>query len=247
MKTLKKTIAILLLIFTASCSKDDEVTSVPNPEPLVTDLNYSNGNLSTGPTSSNGTAAPAGYTWSEMQLDSSSYGFPAYGNIFIADDFVVPVGEKWTINKFIFFAYQNNFVGTICPIIDLKYAIYNSNPSSAGSTVIFGNFSTNKFAAAEDSKIYRIYKGSPNSIRKIYKITASATDLVLSPGTYWIRWQSINNDNTAHYYPQNTTLNSNGLASYNAIHQEQGTWSVLVDGVNKVDFPFGIVGTKIKI
>lgn len=248
MKTLKNTIAILGLIIMASCSKEDEpVTPTPNLEPTTTDLNYSNGNLSTGETSNNGTAAPTGCTWSEVQFENGTYGYSAYGDNLVADDFIVPTGEKWTINKFIFYAYQTNFAGTNCPINDVKYTIYSNNPSAAGASSVFGNFVTNKYATAEDSKIYRIYKDAPDSKRKIYKITASATDLVLQPGTYWIKWQSKNIDNSAHFFPPNTTLNSTGLENYNAIGQNLGVWNVLADGVNKVDFPFGIVGTKTKI
>ena len=97
--------------------------------------------------------------------------------------------------------------------------------------------------------MYRIKNGFPDQLRKIYKITASATNLELMPGTYWIKWQSKNSSNTIHYFPFNTTTGVAGLPTYNALTLSNlGVWSVCDSGAsNKVDFPFGIIGTKTKI
>src|SRR4051812_31988317 len=70
---------------------------------------YDNGGLSTGATLFNGTAAPAGYTWSELQRDpanptflNNTLGFGAQGSgQRLADDFTVPNGQQWTITQVI--------------------------------------------------------------------------------------------------------------------------------------------------
>src|SRR4051812_26017453 len=74
---------------------------------------YVNGGLSTGATSLNGTAAPAGTTWHELQNDAgnntesntllASSHFTPYS---IADDFTVPAGPSWNIQKMTFYAIQ---------------------------------------------------------------------------------------------------------------------------------------------
>ena len=53
---------------------------------------YTNGNLSTGATHTIGTAAPAGTTWSELQLDNNSLGVGVNvtAGLSVADDFTVP-------------------------------------------------------------------------------------------------------------------------------------------------------------
>jgi hypothetical protein len=249
MKTLKNIIAIAILIIIASCSKNDEpVTPIPTPEQTTTDLNYFNGSLSTGATANNGTTAPTGYTWSEIEATNDFTGFIAANDFYLADDFIVPVGEKWTINKFVFFAYQTNYLGTNSPFNEVKYEIYDSNPSAAGASKIFGGFTINKYATSEDSKMYRLFNATADLKRKIYKITASATDLVLMPGTYWIKWQTKTITDSLHYHPSNTTKGTAGVATYNSMIQEAGIWKINYNGTgNKVDFPFGIVGTKTKI
>lgn len=84
---------------------------------------YNNGGLSTGATSNSGVAAPAGYTWAEVQNDTGNItesntnsGFAAVVTtttaFFLADDFTVPAGEKWNITEMEFFIYRTDYTGT---------------------------------------------------------------------------------------------------------------------------------------
>src|SRR4051794_15870819 len=72
---------------------------------------YVNGNLSTGATSKSGVAAPAGYTWSEVQNNAgvttvsntvSGFTTSISSELSVADDFTVPAGPNWDITKFTF-------------------------------------------------------------------------------------------------------------------------------------------------
>ncbi|MEM0575461.1 hypothetical protein [Flavobacterium polysaccharolyticum] len=247
MKKIKTILAFLTVSLVAvSCSKDNEETKT---EPTTTELKYSNGSLITGTTSTSGAVAQAGYSWSELPSGATNIGFNATGDSKLADDFTVPTGEKWTINKFIFYAYQTGYTGTSNPINEIKYSLYDTNPSIAGATPIYGDFTINKYVSGEEAKIYRIVKNSSETTRKVFKITTSATDLVLMPGTYWIAWKSKNNDNFI-YFPNNETNNATLNAKFNAIQQIGSTWSVLNNGgteQTKIDFPFEIVGTKTKL
>jgi hypothetical protein len=92
---------------------------------------YVNGNLTTGVTASNGTAAPAGYEWSEVQTGNSNAGFGAQltGNLSLADDFTVPTGGgNWTVSKVTLYAYSTGYTGTTSPFTDLKLQIFNTDP-----------------------------------------------------------------------------------------------------------------------
>ena len=248
MNKMKTILAFLIVsLVTISCSNDNEETKTA---PTTTELKYSNGGLITGTTSTSGAVAQAGYSWSELSSGATNLGFNATGDSKLADDFTVPDGEKWTINKFIFYAYQTGYTFTTNPINEIKYSLYDTNPSIAGATPIYGDFTINKYVSGEEAKIYRIPENSSETTRKVFKITTSATDLVLMPGTYWIAWKSRNSDNSIHYFPNNETSNATLNAKFNAIQQLGNAWYVLNDGgteQTKVDFPFEVVGTKTKL
>lgn len=117
---------------------------------------YSNGPLSTGATSSNGTTAPTGYTWSELQnttFGNGTLGFGGSGGYLLADDFTVPSGEKWVINSVEVFGYQTSSTGN--PFTELHVQFYNGSPATGG-TVIFGNLTTNVLTSSTDAMMYRI-------------------------------------------------------------------------------------------
>ena len=60
---------------------------------------YVNSNLSTGATTSTGTTAPAGFTWSELQLTNTTLGSAGSlsAGFTLADDFTVPAGPSWNV------------------------------------------------------------------------------------------------------------------------------------------------------
>ncbi len=105
---------------------------------------YNNGNFSTGTLSivapPVGSAAPAGYTWSEMNATNTTLGFSGSvtGGFRIADDFVVPAGQTWTVSSVDIFAYQTTYAGATSPITAGTLQIWSGNPS-AGGTVLAGD------------------------------------------------------------------------------------------------------------
>ncbi len=96
---------------------------------------YVNGNLPTGATSNNGTAAPAGTQWHELQHNTgnttesnTTLASNHTGNFTLADDFIVPAGPDWSITKMTFYAIQPGSVLTNSPITGIRVRIHNSNP-----------------------------------------------------------------------------------------------------------------------
>ncbi len=241
---------------------------------------YNNGNIASGTVSKNSITAPSNSQWSELQStlnatndSNGTVGFACFKdnteNIFLADDFIVPQNEKWKINSLNFYAYFGTLGSSSEGMIDkLRFAIYNTNPSTSGATPIYGDLETNRFSSISDESIYRIFNSSypsnsnnfANTQRKVKKISGN-TNVELQPGTYWIVWQyGIVDNNSPFYYnkerlfsPAVTILNQRNQSSSNGLQFNQLTnsWSDALDnGISllstpkKQDFPFIINYTK---
>ncbi|HCA09760.1 MULTISPECIES: T9SS type A sorting domain-containing protein [unclassified Chryseobacterium] len=231
---------------------------------------FSNGGLSTGATSSGGTAAPAGYTWSELQNNTgnttesnTSLGLggtfsSATASFFIADDFTVPAGSSWQISTIDFFAYQTNYAGTTAPFNTVRVNIFSSDPSIAGAVSVYGDDTTNRFSVGADATMYRTGNTTvplvtaPGTARKIWKVTAS-TPKTLAAGTYWIKYQLQNVVTaSAGFLPPVTIVGSRGLPTFNAKQFDAvlSTWVPITDLGNPatapdvpLDMPFVITFT----
>jgi hypothetical protein len=195
---------------------------------------YTNGPLSTGASTSNGTAAPAGFTWSEVQGANTIAGYGA--NITantVADDFTVPAGPSWGVTKISFFAYSTGFAGSTSPFNDVRVAIYNTNPSVGNPTPIFGDRTTNRFAASSSASMYRIFNATPGTTRQIFRVEANVS-VTLAPGTYWIEW-GVGTSQASNFSPPVTIVGAAGATGANAIQRTvtTGAWAALVDGTTR--------------
>ena len=198
---------------------------------MINAQTYSGGNLSTGATTSTSVAAPAGYTWSELQSPNSTLGaggqVTATANNRLADDFVVPAGESWAISSVDVFAYQTS--STAFPIDQLNLRIWNGSPAAAG-TVVFGSATTNilNVAGSGDSFMYRVAASAVGTTRRIWKLKATVGQSLL-PGTYYLDFQAhaINDGNV--FFPPVTIVGSPAPSGANAIQAISGTWASLID------------------
>lgn len=212
---------------------------------------YSNGGLSTGATASNtaATPAPMGYTWSELQkvgtVTSSTFGMGAIyntagtSNLTIADDFVVPTNESWTLTSIDVFMYQTSYVGTTPPIDALRMRIHNGVPG-VGS-VVAGNLTTNNYnvSGSSDALMYRISNATTGTTRKIWKAKGNlATSL--TPGTYWLEFQCHATNDGSIFFPQITPVGVNVNPAWNAKQSTSGSWTALSDAGTSsgIDMPF---------
>ncbi len=147
--------------------------------------------FNTGPWFNSAGTGFGGADESILEWSPGTYGWgcqEGYDNI-VADDFVVPSGETWSITGITVGGYQTGSSTT--PTIDALYlACYDDNPPTG--TLVYGDLTTNVFSSAVWSGIYRVnVSGSGTaSNRPIMAVTANpATPWVLGEGTYWIAYQ----------------------------------------------------------
>jgi subtilisin-like proprotein convertase family protein len=200
---------------------------------------YINGNLTTGATSSNGSTAPAGFTWSEVQAGNGSAGFT--GNISgftLADNFTISCGN-WGITKMTFFAYSTGYAGATSPFNDVRVQIFNTDPSVGSPVPVFGNLTTNRFLASSTASMYRIFTATPGTTRQLWKIEATV-NVTLGPGTYWVEW-GVNNTTPlgSNFTPASTVIGTTTQPGANGKqHATGGAWTNVLDGTNPQDFHF---------
>lgn len=190
---------------------------------------YSNGPISTGATSESGVAAPAGSTWSEMQHDVGNttvanttlgVGGAATSNLRLADDFVVPAGQNWTISAIETFAYKTGSAATPSPFVSATLQIWNGRPGDVGSTVLCGDTTTNVLTSTTDTLIFRTANSVvpapgavPGTTRRIWRnrfsVPAGCSGaMFFVPGTYWLDYNTTDSAGTAHFYPPVTVVGS---------------------------------------
>lgn len=211
---------------------------------------YNNGPLSTGPTSNSGVAAPAGTTWSELQnnvgntTESNTIGgFSGNAPSFrLADDFVVPAGQNWTINAIETFAYKTGAAAAPSPFVTSTLRIWSGRPGDVGSTIRCGDTTTNVLASSTDALMFRLFNSAvpaPGSAvgttRRIWRNrltvpAACAGAMFFTPGTYWIDYDTTDSTAGAHFYPVVTIPGSRtppGIA--NARQSNAGVWGDVID------------------
>ena len=204
---------------------------------------YVNGNLSTGALSSNGTASPAGFTWSEVQVGNGTAGFSGSitNGFSMADNFTVPAGPSWNVTKVTFYAYSTGWAGAASPFTSLRVQIYNTNPSVGTPVPIFGDLTTNRLTGTSSAGMYRIFNATPGTTRHIWKMEA-AIAVTLVPGTYWIEWQNDLTGATSNFMPPSTVTGTVTQPGNNAYQRTiaGNVWTPLADGTNPQDLPFSV-------
>lgn len=146
-------------------------------------------------------------------------------NFRVADDFVIPAGQTWTINEATFFAYQTGS-STTSTITGVNVRIWNGQPGASGSTVVFGDTTTNRMSNTTWSNAYRYSDTNPGTTRPIMKQTVTL-GVTLGEGTYWIDWQTSGSLSSGPWAPPITITGQTNTG--NAIQYSSGAWTSLID------------------
>lgn len=231
---------------------------------------YDNGPLATGNRTDSGQFAPAGYLWSELQIDPVN---PAVANataghtagatpttVFrLADDFTVPDGQTWTLREAEFAVYLTYHTTPSSPVEHVSLQIWNGPPNDPGSELLCGNPVSNVLQSGRQLGLLRIFNSTisgtpPGNIRPLWALTTSipsacAGEDFFGPGTYWLDWNSRAPGSAMHFAPAVTIPGMRGRAGDNALQWNGSEWQAVVDlGSPNTppsvpqDFPFKLYG-----
>ncbi len=233
---------------------------------------YDNGPLATGDRTDSGVFAPAGYLWSELQIDPASPGVANTNagstgavtttTVFrLADDFTVPAGQTWTLREAEFVVYRTGHTEPAAPVEHVSLQIWNGPPNDPDSELLCGNPVSNVLQSARQLGLLRIFNSvispalSPTSTRPLWALTTSipadcAGQDFFGPGTYWLDWNSRAPGLAQHFAPTVTFPGARGRDGSNAMQWQGTLWQAVVDGGNPMtppdvpqDFPFKLYGS----
>ena len=145
----------------------------------------------------------------ESVLENNTLSMNSFGtahhpgaNLRVADDFTV-TAESWQINSIDFFAYQTNETASTITAINLR--IWDGVPGSPGSTVVFGDTSTNRLNSTSFSGILRVNEDTQGiaNDRQI-AISNVLIDMEFTAGTYWLDWQAEGSGGSGPFVPHIT-------------------------------------------
>jgi hypothetical protein len=193
---------------------------------------YDNGPLITHPG-----VCSAGASASRLQsaIGLNVFGFTAStaGAFRIADNFTVPPGGGWNISEIVLFGYQTGS-STTPTFNNARVQIWNGAPN-AGGTVVFGDTTTNRFAGAAFSTIYRDLDTAtcPGAQTRPIMAVRATINTTLPPGTYWVDFQLGGTLASGPFIPPTSILGETdgcaGPALCNGLQFSGTAWVSLVD------------------
>ena len=168
-------------------------------------------------------------------------------NYRLADDFSVPVDQKWNLTAMRFYGYENNPSTTPTNFTGLYARIWNGRPDAPGATVVWGNDTANILTSSSFSGIYRVQETQSitNTGRPVMELTGDVSTSLVA-GTYWLEWMTTGSFSTPNTGPWNPPISIVGqLATGNALRlvPATGIWTDAKIGTNSQGFPFELEGT----
>lgn len=192
-----------------------------------------------------GIPAPPGTFWSELFRGNTSNGSTVSpsgttGIFRLADNFNLPQGGR--VDTVTALAYVTG--STDAQLFTTgNIRIWNGAPNAPGSTVVFGDTTTDRVVSSAVTNIYRIFstdnslQGGINSVpgttRRIKTAVFDIGGLNLGPGTYWVDYQLVSpvTPTGAVFHPYTTFTDSRGAAGANALQLTTGPngWVTVLD------------------
>ena len=185
---------------------------------------------------------------SELQVIALGMHARGFGNSLatgnrLADEFIITNVDGWTIDTISFYAYQTGSpITSTMTAVNLR--IWDGPPNVPTSTIIFGNTSTNRMTHTTWSGVYRTADNEDpdDDIRPIMANTV-AINSFLSPGTYWLDWQTDGTLSSGPWAPP--IVISNVITTGNSLQlTSDGIWVAVTDSGTDTSqgFPFQITG-----
>ncbi|MFU8844949.1 MAG: hypothetical protein ACNA7V_14185, partial [Bacteroidales bacterium] len=163
---------------------------------------------------------------------------------YFAEDFMVT--GTWTLNWIKFYGYQTGST-TTSSFTGVYVQIWNGDPSLAGSSIVWGDLTTNRILSTGWTNCYRTLDTDIGTAanRPIMEVVANMAGCVLAPGTYWVQW-GLTGSLTSGPWGQPVTIlgqTTTGNAKQKTTAGSAG-WVDLID-VGPQGIPFVIDGTSV--
>ncbi|KAB2964838.1 MAG: hypothetical protein F9K16_03380 [Thermoanaerobaculia bacterium] len=186
----------------------------------------------------------ASHLQSAIGLNVYGFGHSVSTGFRVADDFEVTAAQGWDVTTISFFAYQTGSP-TTSTIDNVNLRIWDGLPGDPGSTVVFGDPTTNRLSTTQFMDVYRVLDTDPaGTSRPVMEVSATA-GVHLDPGTYWLDWQT---GGTLASGPWAVPISIVGTATTGdglQFNPTGATWSPVIDNGTAAapqGFPFVIYG-----
>jgi hypothetical protein len=160
----------------------------------------------------------------------------------VADDFV-STDCQWVVDSIVFFGYQTGS-GTTSTFTGVNFRIWDSIPDAVGSSVVYGDTTTNRMTRSVFTGVYRVTQTTAtNSTRPIMRNVCTTPGLTLPAGTYWLDWASLGSLASGPWAVPRTPLNQS--VTGNGRQRIGSVWNNALDGGTNTPqqgFPFLIYG-----
>ncbi len=241
-----------LVIKTQDLSKDGKASSVSSviktDHNSVTSPNFSSTDnksllYSNGPFRTDIGTGTGGADVSMLVTPLVNYGFGHNSVAFmhVADDVLINA-TSWTIDSLVFYSYQTGSTLT-STFTSVHVAIWNGDPTVAGSTIVWGDTTTNRLSRSVFSGCYRA-NVLTGATRPIMRNVVNVPAVLLTGGTYWIQWASAGSVASG---PWANPITIAGTSVTGNAKQKIGAaaWTNLLDGTYGVGLPFDVYGTQV--
>ncbi len=161
----------------------------------------------------------------------------------IADGFAVTDPSGWYIDDIVFYGYQTNST-TTSTFTSLNLQIWDGRPGDVGSSVVFGDTTTNRLLSSSFSGIYRVRETTLGTTNRPIMELITDIDFLLGPGTYWLDWQADGSLSSGPWAPPITINGQNTTGNGRQFLSSSSSWGDALDsGTNtQQGFPFQVFG-----
>ncbi|MFN7962156.1 MAG: hypothetical protein U0002_12885 [Thermoanaerobaculia bacterium] len=162
---------------------------------------YDNGPILNSPGTGVGGADESVVQTSTLNMTTLGYGHQFALEARLTDDFEVPPGALWRIDRVTFFGYQTgSTLDSTFTALNLR--IWEGPPTGSHSRVVFGDTTSNRLLSTVWTGIYRVREDTSGveTDRPVMANQASV-GVVLEPGHYWVDFQADGTLNSGPWCP----------------------------------------------
>ena len=179
-----------------------------------------------------------------LGMNTLGAGAQTSANNRMADD--ITLTDDYEISELRFYAYQTGST-TTSTLTGVTLRVWNGVPGAAGSTIVWGDATSNVMTSTTWSTVYRDSETTPDvTNRPIMEATVVPVGLTLVAGTYWLDWNFSGSLSSGPWQPPVAILGQ--ATTGNALQsQAGGAYNPFLDtGTNtQQGLPFKVYGTEV--